>query len=139
MPKIMIDVPDETYQKILRDRHSRTLQLWESIIAGGTVQEEVQEKTDSKKTAAKPSACVSQEKLKRLICNITAEYDTETIHIDKLIDEIDNMETDISALDKVKSYIDRVRSSGMGKQKSLDFLEKFVESLLTDGSTEKEN
>lgn len=35
--------------------------------------------------------CISRERLKQIVFNITAEYDTETIHIDRLIDEIDNM------------------------------------------------
>ena len=35
--------------------------------------------------------CISRERLKQIVFNITAEYDTETIHIDRLIDEIDNL------------------------------------------------
>ena len=35
--------------------------------------------------------CISRERLKQIICNITAEYDTETIHIDRLMDEIENL------------------------------------------------
>ena len=35
--------------------------------------------------------CISRERLKQIVYNITTEYDTETIHIDRLIDEIDNM------------------------------------------------
>ena len=35
--------------------------------------------------------CISRERLKQIVYNITAEYDTETVHIDRLIDEIENM------------------------------------------------
>lgn len=32
-------------------------------------------------------------------------------------------------LDKIKSYVDHIRNTGMGKKKSLEFIEKFVEGL----------
>lgn len=35
--------------------------------------------------------CVSRERIKHIVSNITAEFDTETIHIDRLLDEIDNL------------------------------------------------
>lgn len=36
---------------------------------------------------------ISLPQLKQTICNITAEYDTETIHLDRLMNEIDNFPT----------------------------------------------
>ena len=35
--------------------------------------------------------CVSRKRIKQIVSNITAEYDTETIHIDRLMDEIDDL------------------------------------------------
>lgn len=35
----------------------------------------------------------------------------------------------IDELDKIKGYIDRIRNTGMGKEKSLEFIEKFVDGL----------
>ena len=32
-------------------------------------------------------------------------------------------------LDKIKGYIDHIRNTGMGKKKSLEFIEKFIEGL----------
>ena len=32
-------------------------------------------------------------------------------------------------LDKIKSYVDHIRNTGMGKKKSLEFIEKFIEGL----------
>ena len=34
-----------------------------------------------------------------------------------------------SILDEIKGYIDHIRNAGMGKKKSLEFIEKFVEGL----------
>ncbi len=34
-----------------------------------------------------------------------------------------------SVLDKIKGYIDHIRNTGMGKKKSLEFIEKFIEGL----------
>lgn len=36
-------------------------------------------------------------------------------------------ETD--TLDKIKGYVDHIRNTGMGKKKSLEFIEKFIEGL----------
>lgn len=36
---------------------------------------------------------ISLSQVKQIICNIVAEYDTETIHIDRLMNEIDNLPT----------------------------------------------
>lgn len=46
-----------------------------------------------RKRAIETLDCISRERLKQIVFNITAEYDTETIHIDRLIDEIDNLPT----------------------------------------------
>ena len=35
----------------------------------------------------------------------------------------------IDVLDKIKGYIDHIRNTGMGKNKSLEFIEKFIEGL----------
>ena len=32
-------------------------------------------------------------------------------------------------LDKIKGYVDHIRNTGMGKQKSLEFIGKFIEGL----------
>lgn len=32
-------------------------------------------------------------------------------------------------LDKIKGYVDHIRNTGMGKKKSLDFIEKYIEWL----------
>ena len=32
-------------------------------------------------------------------------------------------------LDKIKNYVDHIRNTGMGKKKSLEFIEKFIEGL----------
>lgn len=37
-----------------------------------------------------------------------------------------------NVLDKIKGYIDYVRNTGMGKKKSLEFIEKFIEGLKTE-------
>ena len=40
-------------------------------------------------------------------------------------------------LDKIKSYVDHVRNTGMGKQKSLEFIDKFIEGLKAESEDEK--
>ena len=35
-------------------------------------------------------------------------------------------------LDKIKGYVDHIRNTGMGKKKSLEFIEKFIEGLMAD-------
>ena len=37
-----------------------------------------------------------------------------------------------SELDKIKGYVDHIRNTGMGKKKSLKFIEKFIEGLKTE-------
>jgi hypothetical protein len=32
-------------------------------------------------------------------------------------------------LDKIKGYVDHIRNTSMGKEKSLEFLDKFIEGL----------
>lgn len=32
-------------------------------------------------------------------------------------------------LDKIKSYLDHIRNTGMGKEKGLEFIDKFIEGL----------
>lgn len=40
-------------------------------------------------------------------------------------------------LDKIKDYVDHIRNTGMGKKKSLEFIEKFIEGLKAE-SEDKE-
>ena len=35
----------------------------------------------------------------------------------------------IALLDKIKGYIDHIRKTGMGKKKSLEFIDKFIDGL----------
>ena len=42
--------------------------------------------------------------------------------------------------EKIKSYTDHLRNCGMGKSKSLDFMDKFVDGLIAEqGDTENGN
>lgn len=38
-------------------------------------------------------------------------------------------EDKVKVLDKLKGYVDHIRNTGMGKKKSLEFIEKFIERL----------
>lgn len=40
-------------------------------------------------------------------------------------------------LDKIKGYIDHIRNTGLGKKKSLEFIEKFIDGLKAE-SEDKE-
>lgn len=53
-----------------------------------------------------------------------------------MIDELKQWEYDrgyekgkTDVLDKIKGYVDHIRNTGMGKKKSLEFIEKFIEGL----------
>ena len=35
-------------------------------------------------------------------------------------------------LDKIKSYVEHIRNTGLGKKKSLEFIEKFIDGLKTE-------
>lgn len=35
----------------------------------------------------------------------------------------------VDVFDKIKSYIDHIRNTGMGKKKSLEYIEKFIDGL----------
>jgi len=39
-------------------------------------------------------------------------------------------------LDKIKGYVDHIRNTGMGKKKSLEFIEKFIEGLKAESEKE---
>lgn len=41
-----------------------------------------------------------------------------------------------SELDNIIGYIDHIRNTGMGKKKSLDFIEKFIEGLKSEKEDE---
>ncbi len=45
-------------------------------------------------------------------------------------------EDKVKVLDKIKSYIDHIRNTGMGKKKSLEFIEKFVDGLNAESEGE---
>jgi hypothetical protein len=61
-------------------------------------------------------------------------YLDEEVHTRRCVDAhemaIKALEQD-SVLDKIKGYIDHIRNTGMGKKKSLEFIEKFIEGLKT--------
>ena len=40
-------------------------------------------------------------------------------------------------LDKIIGYIDHIRNTGMGKKKSLEFIEKFIEGLKTESEVQE--
>lgn len=55
---------------------------------------------------------------------------------DELVDFADTMANipqfdaiPIEVFEKIKSYIDHIRNTGMGKKKSLEFIEKFIDGL----------
>lgn len=55
------------------------------------------------------------------------------IHVDDVIRTI-NVAPSVNppereVLDKIKGYVDHIRNTGMGKKKSLEFIEKFIEGL----------
>lgn len=56
---------------------------------------------------------IAKDKLKTIMYNITAEFDTETVHIDRVVDEIDNLPTadvvERSKIDKAIEEIDFLR------------------------------
>lgn len=56
-------------------------------------------------------------------------YNDETQAFCKLAIEALEQE---SVLDKIKGYIDHIRNTAMGKKKSLDFIEKYIEGLKTE-------
>lgn len=68
------------------------------------------------------------------------EYDRlkkalNSLRIDEMYQlEMENAEEFIpkSVLDKIKGYVDHIRNTGMGKKKSLEFIEKFIEGLKED-------
>lgn len=41
-----------------------------------------------------------------------------------------------SELDNIKGYVDHIRNTGMGKKKSLEFIEKFIEGLKAESEDE---
>lgn len=43
-----------------------------------------------------------------------------------------------SELDKIKGYVDHIRHTGMGKKKSLEFIEKFIEGLKAEKEDKNE-
>lgn len=57
------------------------------------------------------------------------------IHVDDVIRTINvapsvnpqELKTDV--LDKIKGYVEHIRNTGMGKKKSLEFIDKFIEGL----------
>ena len=41
-------------------------------------------------------------------------------------------------LDKTKGYVEHIRNTGMGKKKSLNFIEKYIEGLKAESEEDKE-
>ena len=42
----------------------------------------------------------------------------------------------VDVLNKIKGYVDHIRNTGMGKKKSLEFIEKFIEGLKAESGEE---
>ena len=66
-----------------------------------------------------------------VVCH--GEEDTVAVSIDNV--DVEAFDMAIKALeqepilDKIKGYIDHIRNTGMGKKKSLEFIEKFIKGL----------
>lgn len=44
----------------------------------------------------------------------------------------DGSDSIVEELERINNYISRIRNTGMGKNKSLDFIEKFVNGIKTE-------
>lgn len=44
----------------------------------------------------------------------------------------------VDVLDEIRGYIDHIRNTGMGKKKSLEFIEKFIEGLKAESGVSHE-
>lgn len=55
-------------------------------------------------------------------------FDKDHDDLDFLTDE-EKIVVINDALDKIKGYVDHIKNTGMGKKKSLEFIEKFIEGL----------
>ena len=49
---------------------------------------------------------------------------------------VDVAEKEDDVLNKIKGYVDHIRNTGMGKKKSLEFIEKFIEGLKAESGEE---
>ena len=87
--KRIIDISEEIY----KDCENPINKLEEIILASTPLNE------------CEAEDCISRNKAKQTACNITAEYDTETIHIDRLIDELDNLPSSYPKCDKTVEAI----------------------------------
>lgn len=52
--------------------------------------------------------------------------------LERLCKALDNE----NVLDEIKGYVDHIRNTGMGKKKSLEFIEKFIEGLKAESVEE---
>ena len=63
------------------------------------------------------------------------DYIAECILNGTLLPKEHNGKDDV--LDKIKGYVDHIRNTGMGKKKSLEFIEKFIEGLKTESEVQE--
>ena len=56
----------------------------------------------------------------------TEKVEINVLQLNRIIKALEQEEP---ILDKIKGYVDHIRNTGMGKKKSLEFIEKFVEGL----------
>lgn len=52
-----------------------------------------------------------------------------TVYYDLLADVQEVEEKQEPILDKIKGYINHIKNTGLGKKKSLEFIEKFIDGL----------
>lgn len=69
-------------------------------------------------------------------------YKTQLIMTKEIFQEcykkwIESQEPKIDVLDKIKGYVDHIRNTGMGKKKSLEFIDKFIEGLKAEYEVEE--
>ena len=68
-----------------------------------------------------------------LSCQINhPKYENTVREIIEEANEITEQKIVKPYLDKIKGYTDHLRNCGMGKSKSLDFMDKFVDGLLSE-------
>lgn len=53
------------------------------------------------------------------------------------VDEILKALKQEPALDKIKDYINHIRNTGLGKKKSLEFLEKYIDGLKAESGNKE--
>ena len=69
---------------------------------------------------------------RQAVLELIANYDLSMGQVVRGIHSLKSVnlqEPKTDTLDKIKGYIDHIRNTGMGKKKSLEFIEKFIEGL----------